>query len=184
MMNLSRVSIPSDGDCLYHAVLKGLNLVQVSPLDLRKVVANVIKEDPDLYDDLVREWKDFHLYPGNVKPSPYKAAKKIELERDWATSTCIHILSLALECRINVFELVAGKYIREQFPSEWKGYKKFDSDTEIFLYKDGNHFELLSEKEEPPKDSSRRNPVRHKAPLFAPLIETHHFANKYMTEQF
>lgn len=142
MVNLQRVAVPADGDCLYHAVIKGLYLTQVQPRELRKVVANVIRFDQDLYDDLVTEWKDFSLK--NLKNmTPEKAARRIENTKEWATSTVIHILSLAMNCRINVFEMVNGKYVMERFPSEWKSFKRLSTDVEIFLHKSGGHFELL-----------------------------------------
>ena len=142
------IPVPSDGDCLYHAFIKGLGIPGLSPQNLRDFVANKITFDKDLYDDLIREWLDFGVISDSAHMTPETAAQHISNSKEWATSTVIHILADAFKVRTIVFQKINGTFYSEVFPSEWKRkstenktFERFYKD--IYLLRDANHFELL-----------------------------------------
>jgi len=148
------VSVPADGDCLYHAFIKGLNLHDLSPKQLRDFVADKILSDKDLYEDIVTEWVDFKVIPSRQHASPETVANRIRNTKEWATSTVIHILAHAFNVRVIVFQKINGQFYSEVFPSEWKGKhaERKDYFHDIYLYRKGCHFELLM-----PLDSAKEN---------------------------
>lgn len=139
------IPVPGDGDCFYHAFIKGLGLTEVTPLLLRDFVASRIIEDRDLYDDMVREFRDFGVVKPNENPSPQEVASRIRYTKEWATSTVIHILASAFNVRIIVYQKIGGQFHAEEFPSFWKrkGKRKHPSTKTIYLFRRSSHFELL-----------------------------------------
>lgn len=155
------IPVPADGDCLYHAFIKGLGIKTLLPQHLRDFVASKILSDKDLYDDIVREWIDFNVIPNAQNITPEKVANHIRNTKEWATSTVIHILAVAFNVRITVFQKINGQFYPEIFPSEWKQHhdekwktvgklknrgNKWKKDAyykDIYLLRRGYHFELL-----------------------------------------
>jgi OTU-like cysteine protease len=149
-IDMKIIPVPADGDCLYHAFIKGLGIDSLTPLFLRDFVANRILNDKDLYDDLIREWMDFKVVSSVDTITPEIAANHIRNSKEWATSTVIHILSIAFNVRIIVFQKINGQFYSEIFPSEWKETcpkkklkKQKQQHKDIYLYRRGYHFELL-----------------------------------------
>lgn len=140
------VSVPADGDCLYHAFIKGLSIPGLTPQQLRDFVADKILHDKDLYDDLVREWIDFNVIPDVQRITPQMAADRIRKTKEWATSTVIHILAVAFNVRIVVFQRINEQFYSEIFPSEWKRdiTSKRRPYKDVYLFRRGYHFELLT----------------------------------------
>ena len=138
------VPVPGDGDCLYHAFIKGLGIDGLTPIQLREFVGKKLMSDKDLYDDLVTEWIDFGVIKNASDVTPEMAAHHICNTKEWATSTVIHILAVAFNVRIVVFEKINGQFYSEMFPSEWKpkGSKTIPY-KDIYLFRRGYHFELL-----------------------------------------
>ena len=146
-IDLRVIPVPADGDCLYHAFIKGLD-IDISPQDLRNYVAHKIQTDKDLYDDLVMEWLDFGVIRNITRITPEIAANRLRTTKEWATSTVIHILALAFNVRVIVFQKINGKFYPEVFPSVWKVTEEMKKDIgpkykDIYLYRRGYHFELL-----------------------------------------
>ena len=79
-VDMKVISVPADGDCLYHAFIQGLVkdglFTQITPSQLRSYVADKILNDKSLYDDLVREWVDFKVIPDAKYMTPELAAEQ------------------------------------------------------------------------------------------------------------
>lgn len=150
-VDMKLISVPADGDCLYHAFIRGLitdgHFSSISPSQLRAYVADKILQESDLYDDLVREWVDFNVISDVNLISPPLASNRIRNSKEWATSTVIHILSLGFHVRVVVFQTISGRFYSEVFPSEWKrpeGTKlKHKPFKTIYMLRRGYHFDLL-----------------------------------------
>lgn len=132
------VKSPADGDCFYHSVINGTGL-KTTPQELKVKVAEYLSRYPDMHDDLLIEWLDFKVIPKRVS---IEDTIKL-LQKEWATSTIIHIVSLILELDIVVFEKINNKYYKEEFPSRFKNNKNFKSRGKIYILKTRNHFDLL-----------------------------------------
>ena len=145
-VTLRVIPVPGDGDCLYHAFIKGINL-SISPQQLRGYVADKILNNKDLYDDLVTELVDFGRIKNVDLVTPEKLSNVIRHTKEWATSTVIHILAVAFNVRILVLQKINGRFFSEEFTSAWKipsGHKIGKTQAKsIYLYRRGYHFELL-----------------------------------------
>ena len=162
----SKIDMPKDGNCFYHAFIRGLYEAQVhpegtdgqgwnpsslTPAVLRDQVARVIEINQDMYNDVLIEWRDFHvihrqqgLQGGNVgNPTPFQVAQRIRNTREWATSTVIHILSVLYNVTIVVYEEINGYYYAESFPSAWKKVPPRNPIARLTVLRTGNHFDLL-----------------------------------------
>lgn len=148
--NMRIISVPSDGDCLYHAFIKGIGIPGLEPQQLRDFVANKILAEKDLYEDLVTEWADFNVIQTVESIDQETAANHLRTSKEWATSTVIHILATAFNVRVIVFQKINDKFFSETFPSEWK-IENNDPEKnpmtkpykDIYLIRRGYHFELL-----------------------------------------
>ena len=137
------IPVPADGDCLYHAFIRGLGLEGLTPQLLRDIVAQKILTDQDLYDDLIREWIDFGVIHPATSMTEDIAAHHIRNTKEWATSTVIHILATAFNVRIVVFENIKGNYYPETFPSPWKPIQQTKPYKDVYILRRGSHYELL-----------------------------------------
>jgi hypothetical protein len=172
-LNVDVIKMPGDGDCLYHAFIRGANLSgKASPNDLRLHVADKIRTVEDLYDDLLREWIDFGIIRKDgdgfrfvttgEQVTPETAAYHIVHTKDWATSTVIHILASSMNLDVYVTQLINGQQYTETFPSPWKnrmepqrhrgkarergGRGKLGdrgNRGKLYLYRTQHHFDLL-----------------------------------------
>lgn len=144
---MSIVSVPSDGDCFYHAFISGLGIA-ASPTDLRNFVASKIEQCPDLYTDMIDDWKGFGLIKGDGDgdgvPSADELARRIRHDKEWATTTVIHILSDAFNVRTVVYKKVGSRCLPQIFPYPWTfdpKQRKFA--RTIHIYHHDCHFDLL-----------------------------------------
>lgn len=142
-VDMKVIPVPADGDCFYHAFIKGLRLAGLTPHILRDIVAQKILSDSDLYDDLVKEWIDFDVIQNANSITPEIAANHIRDTKEWSTSTIIHILATAFNVRIVVFQNINGRYFSEIFPSEWKDSPQTRPYKDIYILRRGCHYELL-----------------------------------------
>lgn len=148
-VDMKVVPVPADGDCLYHAFIKGLDIPGLTPQQLRDFVADKILNEKDLYDDLVTEWVDFNVINDIANITPQIAAHHLRTTKEWATSTVIHILATAFNVRIVVYQKINGEFFPEIFPSQWKTEDEKREPERAKPYKDihllrrGYHFELL-----------------------------------------
>lgn len=142
-VNMRVIPVPADGDCFFHAFIKGLGLEGLTPQLLRDVVAQKILTDHDLYDDLVKEWIDFDVIRGHNSVTPEMAAHHIRNTKEWSTSTIIHIIACAFNVRVIVFQKINGNYFSETFPSEWKAKPQGRPYKDIYILRRGSHYELL-----------------------------------------
>ena len=144
-VSLKVIPVPGDGDCLYHAIIKGID-ISVTPKDLRNFVAEQILMNNDLYEDLVLELIDFGRVKDSSRMTPAKLANVIKHTKEWATSTVIHILANAFNIKILVIQKINNRFYSEEFPSPWKYDMSLDnkqSKKVVYVYRRGYHFELL-----------------------------------------
>lgn len=140
--SLTIVPVPPDGDCFFHAFIQGSKL-NTTPAHVRDLVSDYIKNDKDLLDDLITEWRDFGVIGKNQTISPKNASTKIR-NGEWATSTMIHVVCMIFNVKIIVFENVNGSLRSQIFPSIWKpSVPDNPFRPEIFVLRRRNHFDLL-----------------------------------------
>jgi hypothetical protein len=147
------VPVSGDGDCFYNAFIHGLGLTgKVRPHQLRAVVASRLLEDPDLRDDLIREWRDFGIVTGKVFSDTGKQIRSADIvdrvcnRADWATSTVIHILAIAFSRPVRIAEKINGHWFVQSFPSPWKvkrGDLLREKKPPVYILKTKNHFDAL-----------------------------------------
>lgn len=171
------IPVPGDGDCFYHAVIKGLGL-DIHPMALREQVVNVLEKDADLFDDLVTEWKDFGLVRYTDRISVEDIRYQILHYREWATPTVIHILAKLYSARLVVFQNIGGKFYGEVFPAEYKlkdGEKKLGNNAKtVYILHRGNHFDLLERLDKKDSlnlvDNKTRNTQTYNQPTFTKRV--------------
>lgn len=152
-MKFTRIQVPLDGNCFFHSFILGMKVFdpdfRLTVTDLRYLVAKVIKLTPELYEDLITEWLDFQriTLESKSKMTPEIAGNIIYETNEWTTSTMIHILAVVFNVKIIIHEKINGKFFSESFPSAWKkkvGNESNNSDKEINILKEYNHFDYLS----------------------------------------
>lgn len=144
LTNFSTVAVPADGNCFYHAFIKGTGL-KTTLKDLRAVVAKKIFNDPDLYDDLVTEWIDHKVINDKKQMNPLAAATRILTTNDWATSTIVHVVALEYKTRITVVQKTGNSLVCQDFPARYKldKQRRFRKRVYIKFDQSREHYELL-----------------------------------------
>lgn len=154
------VRMPSDGDCFYHAFIQGVGL-QETPLDLRRKVVKVLKNDATLLENLIDEWKDHDVLLKNEKVDMDEVSLLIIQDKEWATSTIIHILANLYNVKVVVFKKISGKYHAETFPHSWTfDEKKRKFNKVIYILSDYAHFDLLKLAPKPSRTIASPAPVK------------------------
>jgi hypothetical protein len=152
---MSIIKSQPDGDCFYHSVINGLkhnHHDNLTPRDIKLKVAEYIKNDPSLHQDLLIEWRDFGVIDKNKQLLLDETLHIITNTNEWAVSTIIHIVSLIFQIQIVVHTEINSKFHSESFPSFWKektdvnsegGFVKFIPKQRIHILKKGNHYDLI-----------------------------------------
>lgn len=142
------VQVPGDGDCLYHAVIKGANL-NTLPAELRAKVSDAIKNDKDLFEDLVKNWVSYQLISKESSITPSEAAKRIILG-EWAVSTEIHVLAIMYNLEIHVVQKINNDAHVQRFPYDKETFPwvktTIKPQKRIFILNEGKHYDLLERK--------------------------------------
>src|SRR5689334_10513718 len=97
--------VPADGDCFYHCFILGLS-IDAEPQDLRRLVAARVEASPELFADIIEDWKSQKLLPDDATLTDtwlQHVLQRILDEKEWATTTVIHVLSDAFNVRTIVY---------------------------------------------------------------------------------